>query len=112
MKLEQRERTIGDLELRLGKKETDLAQYVGQLQAEMERRETDWWEKQLGKPVAAALGQTGAGSLRSTAQRRFRVSRRGPAADVHAQRSEGPAQERDPSTERSFLGQTSRPPDG
>jgi hypothetical protein len=54
VKLEQRERTVGELELRLGKKESDLAQYVGQLQNEMDRRESDWWEKQLGKPVAAS----------------------------------------------------------
>ena len=54
MKLEGRERTIGELELRLGKKESDLAQYVGQLQEQMEQRETDWWEKQLGQPILAA----------------------------------------------------------
>ena len=47
----------GELELRLGKKESDLAQYVGQLQQQMDQRETDWWSKQLGKPVAAAGGE-------------------------------------------------------
>ena len=40
-------------ELKLGKKESDLAQYVGQLQTQMDQRESDWWQKQLVKPVAA-----------------------------------------------------------
>ena len=53
IKLEQREKTVGELELRLGKKESDLAEYVGQLQTQMDQRESDWWGKQLGKPVAA-----------------------------------------------------------
>ena len=51
VKLEQREKIVGDLELRLGKRESDLAQYVGELQIQMEERESDWWEKQLGRPV-------------------------------------------------------------
>ena len=53
IKLEQREKVVGELELRLGKKESDLAEYVGQLQTQMDQRESDWWEKQLGKTVAA-----------------------------------------------------------
>ena len=40
--------------VRLGKRESDLARYVGELQVQMEERESDWWEKQLGHPVAAA----------------------------------------------------------
>ena len=51
VKLEQREKIVSDLELRLAKRETDLAQYVGELQIQMEERESDWWEKQLGRPV-------------------------------------------------------------
>ena len=54
IKLEQREKTVAELELRLGKKETDLAQYVGQLQVQMDQRESDWWEKQLGNEVSAS----------------------------------------------------------
>ena len=57
VKLEQREKTVGELELRLGKRESDLAQYVGQLQQQMDQRETDWWSKQLGESVAAASGE-------------------------------------------------------
>ena len=41
-----------DFELRLGRKESDLAVYVGELQEQMEQREADWWEKQLGHPVS------------------------------------------------------------
>jgi hypothetical protein len=51
VKLEQREKVVSDLELRLAKRETDLAHYVGELQIQMEERESDWWEKQLGRPV-------------------------------------------------------------
>ena len=29
------------------------SEYVGQLQTQMDQRESDWWEKQLGKTVAA-----------------------------------------------------------
>ena len=50
---------VGDLELRLGKRETDLAQYVGQLQTQMDDRESDWWSKQLGT-AAVANGANGA----------------------------------------------------
>ena len=49
---------VVELEVRLGKKESDLSEYVGQLQNQMERRESDWWEKQLGQPVADAKGQS------------------------------------------------------
>ena len=53
IKLEQREKMVGDLELRLAKRETDLSQYVGQLQTQMDDRESDWWSKQLGTAVVA-----------------------------------------------------------
>ena len=56
VKLEERERQIADLQQRLAKKETDLSQYVGQVQSEMDRREADWWEKQLGKKPTPARG--------------------------------------------------------
>jgi hypothetical protein len=53
-KLVDLERDLAEREARLAKKEEDLAAYVGQLQNEFDRRETDWWEKQLGKPLAGS----------------------------------------------------------
>jgi hypothetical protein len=55
-KLERREKLVADLENKLGRKEADLAAYVGQLQAKVEAvggGDADWWAKQLGKPLEA-----------------------------------------------------------
>ena len=49
-KLELREEKVSELEKRLAKKEQDLAAYVGQLQDRLDKREVDWWTKQLGHP--------------------------------------------------------------
>ena len=37
-------------------KEADLSTYVGEVQAELDRRESNWWEKQLGDRPAALSG--------------------------------------------------------
>jgi Skp family chaperone for outer membrane proteins len=47
-KLEKREAMLAELEERLGKQETELAAYVAQAQTELQRREAEWWRKQLG----------------------------------------------------------------
>ena len=39
---------LAELEERLGKQETELAAYVAQAQTELQRRESEWWQKQLG----------------------------------------------------------------
>ena len=79
-KLEQREKHVGELELRLGKKESDLAQYVGQLQNQMEQRESDWWEKQLGKEVSpGCAAETLSAAPRGRADRPLGVSPGGTA---------------------------------
>jgi septal ring factor EnvC (AmiA/AmiB activator) len=48
-------RSVGERELdvSLDKKESDLAQHVGRPQTQLDRLESDWWEKQLGRPLSA-----------------------------------------------------------
>ena len=54
-KLEEREQAVAALEARLGRKEKDLAFYVGQLQGKVESPDdADWWQKQLGASKPAA----------------------------------------------------------
>ena len=45
---EQREQVLAELEERLRKQEAELATYVAQAQTEIQRRESEWWQKQLG----------------------------------------------------------------
>jgi chromosome segregation ATPase len=47
-KLEAREQAVAELEERLGAKENQLANYVAQAQGALQRRESEWWNKQLG----------------------------------------------------------------
>ena len=47
-RLERRESALAELEKRLGQKEKEVAAYVGQVQEELERRESEWWQKQFG----------------------------------------------------------------
>jgi len=54
-RLERRELELADLELRLDRKEKDLAVYVGNLQAQgrvLTPDDSDWWAKQLGSTPA------------------------------------------------------------
>jgi hypothetical protein len=39
---------LAELEERLKKQETELAAYVAKAQTEIQRRESEWWQKQLG----------------------------------------------------------------
>ena len=39
---------LAELEERLRKQEAELATYVAQAQTEIQRRESEWWQKQLG----------------------------------------------------------------
>ena len=48
-KLEIREKALAELEEKLGSKETQLAAYVAQAQGALQRRESEWWSKQLGR---------------------------------------------------------------
>ena len=48
-KLEMREKALAELEEKLGSKETQLAAYVAQAQGALQRRESEWWDKQLGQ---------------------------------------------------------------
>jgi len=48
-RLEQREKAGAELEAQLSTRESDLSMYVAQLQENFDRRETEWWSKQLGK---------------------------------------------------------------
>jgi hypothetical protein len=48
-KLEHRESVLAELEEKLGSKETQLAAYVAQAQSALQRREADWWDKQVGR---------------------------------------------------------------
>ena len=48
-KLEAREQALAKLEEKLGAKEKQLATYVAQAQGALQRRESDWWNKQLGR---------------------------------------------------------------
>jgi chromosome segregation ATPase len=47
-KLEAREQAVAELEEKLGAKENQLANYVAQAQGALQRRESEWWDKQLG----------------------------------------------------------------
>ena len=47
-KLETREKALAELEEKLGSKESQLAAYVAQAQGALQRRESEWWDKQLG----------------------------------------------------------------
>src|SRR6185436_11646456 len=48
-KLEAREQALAELEEKLGTKENQLAAYVAQAQGALQRRESEWWNKQLGR---------------------------------------------------------------
>ena len=48
-KLEAREKALAELEEKLGTKENQLAAYVAQAQGALQRRESEWWNKQLGR---------------------------------------------------------------
>jgi len=48
-KLEAREKALAELEEKLGTKENQLAAYVAQAQGALQRRESEWWGKQLGR---------------------------------------------------------------
>ena len=47
-KLDEREESLAELEERLAKQERELAAYVANAQTEIQRRESEWWQKQLG----------------------------------------------------------------
>ena len=47
-KLEERETALAELEVRLSNQERELAAYVAKAQTELGRRESEWWQKQLG----------------------------------------------------------------
>jgi hypothetical protein len=44
-----REKALAELEEKLGSMETLLAAYVAQAQGALQRRESEWWNKQLGQ---------------------------------------------------------------
>ena len=52
-RLEAREKEGAELAEQLKNREGALSVYVAQLQDEFDRRESDWWQKQLGKQPAA-----------------------------------------------------------
>jgi hypothetical protein len=52
-RLEERERREAELANELKTREGALGVYVAQLQDEFDRRETEWWGKQLGKEPEA-----------------------------------------------------------
>ena len=47
---------LAELEERLANQERELAAYVAKAQTEIQRRESEWWQKQLGheEEVSAA----------------------------------------------------------
>jgi chromosome segregation ATPase len=47
-KLDRREHALEELERRLDKKESQVAAYVGQVQAKLDKGDAEWWDKQLG----------------------------------------------------------------
>jgi uncharacterized coiled-coil protein SlyX len=47
-KLDEREESLAELEERLAKQERELGAYVANAQTEIQRRESEWWQKQLG----------------------------------------------------------------
>jgi hypothetical protein len=54
-KLEVREAAVADREEKLRRREGDLSNYVAQVQDDFDRRDQEWWSKQLGeKPLQAA----------------------------------------------------------
>ena len=52
-RLEQREKAGAELEAHLSTRESDLSMYVAQLQENFDRREAEWWSKQLGGASAS-----------------------------------------------------------
>ena len=83
-KLEEREEVLAELEERLANQERELAAYVANAQTEIQRRESEWWQKQLGNEEVSAVAKTGARARARTpstvgaASRRL-SSRRDPA---------------------------------
>jgi hypothetical protein len=56
-KLEKREAVVAEREEKLRRREGDLGAYVAQVQDDFDRRDAEWWAKQLGdKPLQAAAG--------------------------------------------------------
>jgi hypothetical protein len=56
-KLEKREAAVAEREEKLRRREGDLGAYVAQVQDDFDRRDAEWWAKQLGdKPLQAAAG--------------------------------------------------------
>jgi hypothetical protein len=53
-RLEQREKAGAELEASLSSRESDLSVYIAQLQENFDRRESEWWSKQLGNDAPAA----------------------------------------------------------
>jgi hypothetical protein len=53
-KLEEREHALAELEARLANQERELAAYVAKAQTEIQRRESEWWQKQLGSEEVSA----------------------------------------------------------
>ena len=54
-KLDAREAAVAEREEKLRRREGDLGAYVAQVQDDFDRRDTEWWAKQLGdKPLQAA----------------------------------------------------------
>jgi hypothetical protein len=55
MKLEERERIAAELQEEMTSRDRQLKSAVEQMQDEFDRREAEWWAKQLGKqPERAA----------------------------------------------------------
>jgi hypothetical protein len=59
-KLEKREKALAQLEARLGAKESELASYVAKAQHELQRRESEWWAKNLGQDPEDAAASNAA----------------------------------------------------
>ena len=54
-KLEKREAAVAEREEKLRRREGDLGAYVAQVQDDFDRRDAEWWAKQLGdKSLQAA----------------------------------------------------------
>ena len=54
-KLDKREAAVAEREEKLRRREGDLGAYVAQVQDDFDRRDAEWWAKQLGdKPLQAA----------------------------------------------------------
>jgi hypothetical protein len=48
-KLEAREANVADREEKLRRREGDLSSFVAQVQDDFDRRDSEWWAKQLGE---------------------------------------------------------------